>query len=81
MTSTAIDKELTKGSQEEAKEEELQQPLAVALELVQEGPVTSIASDNALTDLEAEYAELQEQLHHTNEENNLLKQCLEEKEQ
>ena len=31
--------------------------------------------------LESEYSKLQEQLHCTNEENNLLQQCLEEKEE
>ena len=53
----------------------------VVLELVQESPVTSIAGDEALTELEAKYAELQEQLHYTKEENSLLNQNLEEKEQ
>ena len=43
--------------------------------------MTSIASDEILTKLEAKYAKLQEQLQCTNEENNLLKQSLEEKEQ
>ena len=37
-----------------------------------------ISYDKALTELEAEYAKLQEQLHCTNEENNLLEQYLEE---
>ena len=53
----------------------------VVSELVQESPVTSIAGDEALTELEAKYAELQEQLHYTKEENSLLNQNLEEKEQ
>ena len=53
----------------------------VVSELVQESPVTSIAGDEALTELEAKYAELQEQLHYTEEENSLLNQNLEEKEQ
>ena len=43
--------------------------------------MTSIAGDETLTELEAEYAKLQKQLYCTNEENNLLKQCLEDKEQ
>ena len=81
MASTASDKPLTEGFQGEAKEEELQQPLMVVSELVQESPVTSIAGDEALTELEAKYAELQEQLHYTKEENSLLNQNLEEKEQ
>ena len=81
MASTASDKPLTGGFQGEAKEEELQQPLMVVSELVQESPVTSIAGDEALTELEAKYAELQEQLHYTKEENSLLNQNLEEKEQ
>ena len=37
-----------------------------------------ISYDKALTELEAEYAKLQEQLHCNNEENNLLEQYLEE---
>ena len=74
MVSTASDKPLTGGFQGEAKEEELQQPLVVVSELVQESPVTSIAGNEALNKLEAKYANLQEQLHCTNEENNLLKQ-------
>ena len=37
-----------------------------------------ISYDKALTELEAEYAKLQEQLHCTNEENNLLEQYLKE---
>ena len=40
--------------------------------------MTLISYDKALTELEAEYAKLQEQLHCTNEENNLLEQYLEE---
>ena len=43
--------------------------------------MTAIAGDEALTELEIKYAKLQEQLHYTNEENNLVKQNLEEKEQ
>ena len=81
MASTVSDKLLTGGFQGEAKEEELQQPLMVVSELVQKSPVTSIAGDEALTELEAKYAELQEQLHYTKEENSLLNQNLEEKEQ
>ena len=81
MASTASDKPLTGGFQGEATEEELQQPLVVVSELVQGSPVTSIAGDEALTELEAKYAELQEQLHYTKEENSLLNQNLEEKEQ
>ena len=81
MASTVSDKPLTGGFQGEAKEEELQQPLMVVSELVQKSPVTSIAGDEALTELEAKYAELQEQLHYTKEENSLLNQNLEEKEQ
>ena len=77
VTSIANDKELTSSSQEEAKEEELQQPFVVVSELVQERPVTSTVDNKPLTELEAEY--FQEQLHCTNEGNNLLKQCLEEK--
>ena len=46
--------------------------------IVQESPMTSIAGNEALTELEVK---LQEQLHYANEENNLLKRCLEEKEQ
>ena len=53
----------------------------VVSELVQGSLVTSIAGDEALTELEAKYAELQEQLHYTKEENSLLNQNLEEKEQ
>ena len=53
----------------------------VVSELVQESPVTSIAGDEALTELEAKYAELKEQLHYTKGENDLLNQNLEEKEQ
>ena len=79
--STASDKPLSGGFQGEATEEELQQPLVVVSELVQGSPVTSIAGDEALTELEAKYAELQEQLHYTKEENSLLNQNLEEKEQ
>ena len=82
MTSIINDKKLARSSQEEAKAEELPQILAVVPELVQEGPMTSIASDKALTELEVNYAtKLQEQLHCVNKENGLLKQCLEEKEQ
>ena len=81
MAATTSDKPLIGGFQGEAKEEELQQPLVVVSELVHESPVTSIAGDEALTELEAKYAELQEQLHYTKEENNLLNQNLEEKEQ
>ena len=55
VTSTASDKELIGGSQEEDKEE-LEQPLKVVSELVQDRPVTSIASNKALTELEAECA-------------------------
>ena len=65
--------------QGKATEEELQQPLLVVSELVQGSPVTSIAGDEALTELEAKYTELQEQLHYTKEGNSLLN--LEEKEQ
>ena len=43
--------------------------------------MTSIAGDEALTELEAKYVELQEQLHYTKEENSLLNQNVEEKEQ
>ena len=43
--------------------------------------MTSIAGNEALTKLEAKYGKLQEQLYCTNEENNLLKQNLEEQEQ
>ena len=49
----------------------------VVSELVQESSMTSIASD----ELEAKYAKLQGEIHCTNEENNLLKQNLEENEQ
>ena len=41
----------------------------------------SIGGNKELTELEAEYAKLQKQLYCTNEENNLLKQCLEDKKQ
>ena len=68
MASTASDKSLTGGIQGEAKEKELQQPLVVVSELVQGSPVTSFAGDEALTELEAKYAELQEQLYCTKEE-------------
>ena len=72
MALTASDKEHNRGFQGEATEEELQQPLTVVSELVQESLVTSIASDEALTKLEVKYAKLQ-QLHFTNEEINLWK--------
>ena len=55
VTSIANDKELTRSSQEGAKEEELQQPFTVALDLVQERSVTSTVNNKALTELEAEY--------------------------
>ena len=74
MVSTTSDKPLTGSFQGEAKEEELQQSLVVVSELVQESPVTSIAGNEALKKLEAKYANLQEQLHCTKKENNLLKQ-------
>ena len=59
MASTVSDKPLTGGFQGEAKEEELQQPPVVVSKLVQESPVTSITGDEALTESEAKYAELQ----------------------
>ena len=43
--------------------------------------MVSIVSSKVPTELEADYAKLQEQLHSTDKENNLLKQCLVEKEQ
>ena len=63
MTSIASDKEFTRNYQEEAKEEELQQSLAIVSGLVQERPVASIVSSKVPTELEADYAKLQEQLH------------------
>ena len=50
MTSIASDKELTRSSQEEAKEEELQHSLAIVSELVQERPVASIVSSKVPTE-------------------------------
>ena len=63
MTSIASNKELTRSSQEEAKEEELQQSLAIVSELAQERPVASIVSSKVPTELEAECGKFQEQLH------------------
>ena len=70
----------TRSSREEAKEED-HGATTTTSKLVQERPVTSVFSDKVLTESVAQYAKLQELLHCTNEENNLLKQCLEEKDQ